>query len=55
MVLNNISIEKIREIINPILKDYPVSKAVLFRSYSKGTTTNSIYVQSGKTILILQY
>jgi len=36
-----ISIEKIKEIIIPILNNYPVSKAILFGSYAKGKASES--------------
>ncbi len=41
MISNTISIEKIKEIIIPILSNYPVSKAILFGSYVKGEASDS--------------
>lgn len=41
MISNTISIEKIKEIIIPILNNYPVSKAILFGSYAKGKASKS--------------
>lgn len=35
------SIEKIKEIITPILGCYPVNKAILFGSYAKSEATNN--------------
>lgn len=36
MAFNPISVETIKEKLAPIFKDYPVSKAILFGSYSRG-------------------
>lgn len=41
MTSNTISIREIKEKIVPILKDYPIEKAILFGSYSKGQDNNS--------------
>ena len=41
MTSDTISIEKIKEIIIPILKKYPVRKAILFGSYAKGNVSQS--------------
>lgn len=40
MTSNIISVETIKEKIVPILKKYPVDKAILFGSYAKGEATN---------------
>ncbi len=40
MASNIISIEVIKERIIPILRKYPVNKAILFGSYAKGEATN---------------
>jgi len=41
MTSYTISIEKIKEKIVPILKNYPVDKAILFGSYAKGKATGN--------------
>lgn len=41
MLSDSVSIEKIKEIITPILGSYPVNKAILFGSYAKREATNS--------------
>ncbi len=41
MATNTITIEQIKEKVIPILKDYPVSKAVIFGSYAKGKPSNN--------------
>lgn len=50
MTSDTISIEKIKEIIIPILKKYPVRKAILFGLYAKGNynefKSNSIMVEA---------
>ncbi len=40
MTSDNITIEEIKEKMVPILKNYPVNKAILFGSYAKGKATN---------------
>lgn len=41
MVYNIISVETIKEKTVPILRNYPVDKAILFGSYAKGEATNA--------------
>ena len=41
MHLNSIKIEQIKEKIIPVLKKYPVDKAILFGSYAKGEATEN--------------
>lgn len=41
MTSASITIEKIKEVITPILRCYPVSKAILFGSYAKGEANNN--------------
>ncbi len=40
MTNDSASVEKIKEIINPILERYPVNKAILFGSYAKSEANN---------------
>lgn len=40
MTSSIISVEQIREKVIPILRNYPVDKAILFGSYAKGEATN---------------
>ena len=40
MSSNTITVEQIKEKTIPILKNYPVDKAILFGSYAKGEATN---------------
>jgi predicted nucleotidyltransferase len=40
MTSNIISVEQIKEKTIPILRNYPVDKAILFGSYAKGEATN---------------
>ena len=40
MISNAISVETIKEKVVPILKKYPVDKAILFGSYAKGEATD---------------
>jgi len=40
MISNFITIEQIKEKTIPILRNYPVNKAILFGSYAKGEATN---------------
>lgn len=50
MTSNNISIAEIKQKTIPILKNYPVDKAILFGSYAKGEATNisdiDLYIDS---------
>ncbi len=39
MTSNTITIEQIKEKTIPILRNYPVNKAILFGSYAKGEAT----------------
>ena len=41
MTSNSVSIEKIKEVITPILRCYPVNKAILFGSYAKREANNN--------------
>lgn len=41
MASNPISVEQIKEKINPILRKYPVKKAILFGSFAKGEANNT--------------
>lgn len=41
MTSDTITIEKIKEMAIPILKSYPVSKAILFGSFAKGKATKN--------------
>lgn len=41
MISNTNSIEEIKETIIPILKNYPISKAILFGSYAKGKASKN--------------
>lgn len=40
MTSNTISVDQIKEKTIPILRNYPVDKAILFGSYAKGEATN---------------
>ena len=40
MTSNTITIEEIKKRVVPILKNYPVDKAILFGSYAKGEADN---------------
>ena len=41
MISNTMSIKQIKEKAMPILRGYPVDKAILFGSYAKGESTNN--------------
>ena len=41
MTSNSVSIEMIKEVITPILRCYPVNKAILFGSYAKREANNN--------------
>lgn len=41
MVLNCLTVARIKKLISPIFKAYPVEKAVLFGSFTKGNVTES--------------
>ncbi len=41
MITDTVSIEKIKETIIPILRNYPVRKAIIFGSYAKGNASEN--------------
>ncbi|WP_326909778.1 nucleotidyltransferase family protein [Sedimentibacter sp. MB31-C6] len=59
MSFETISIEEIKEIINPILRKYPISKAILFGSYVNGKAEKGsdidLYIDSNNKLRGLDF
>lgn len=59
MTSNTITIEEIKKKVVPILKNYPVDKAILFGSYAKGEADNKsdidLYIDTNRKLKGLDF